>query len=110
VDMGFTQKESVMILYAICAMFGLIAVFFTDAMFQEGRLIKTIGMAILAIGICVINFLIMRNPQTRRHSGLSDDEMTVAQYRAELEERKNSRRSGKRAKQEAENESSHSKL
>ncbi|MBQ3176808.1 MAG: undecaprenyl/decaprenyl-phosphate alpha-N-acetylglucosaminyl 1-phosphate transferase, partial [Clostridia bacterium] len=89
VDMGFTQKESVKILYAICAMFGLIAVFFTDAMFAEGRFIKTIGIAVLAVVIFVVNFIIMRNPDTRRHSGLTDDEMTVAQYRAELEERKN---------------------
>lgn len=88
VDMGFTQKESVKILYAICSMFGLIAVFFTDAMFAEGRFIKTIGIALLAVGIFVINFLIMRNPDTRRHSGLTADEMTVAQYRAELEEQK----------------------
>ncbi len=88
VDMGFTQRESVKILYAICAMFGLIAVFFTDAMFAEGRFVKTIGIALLAVGIFVINFIIMKNPQTRRHSGLTDDEMTVAQYRAELEEQK----------------------
>ena len=58
------------------------------AMFAEGRFIKTIGIALLAIGIFVINFLIMRNPDTRRHSGLTADEMTVAQYRAELEEQK----------------------
>ena len=88
------MKEKVLycawaILYAICAMFGLIAVFFTDAMFAEGRFIKTIGIAVLAVVIFVVNFIIMRNPDTRRHSGLTDDEMTVAQYRAELEERKN---------------------
>ena len=69
-------------------MFGLIAVFFTDAMFAEGRFIKTIGIAGLAVAIFVVNFIIMRNPNTRRHSGLTDDEMTVAQYRAELEEQK----------------------
>lgn len=92
VDMGFTQKESVKILYAICSMFGLIAVFFTDAMFAEGRFIKTIGIAVLAVGIFVVNFIIMRNPNTRRHSGLTDDEMTVAQYRAELEEQKKIRK------------------
>ncbi|MBQ8400941.1 MAG: undecaprenyl/decaprenyl-phosphate alpha-N-acetylglucosaminyl 1-phosphate transferase, partial [Clostridia bacterium] len=92
VDMGFTQKESVKILYAICAMFGLIAVFFTDAMFAEGRFIKTIGIALLAVGIFVVNFIIMRNPNMRRHSGLTDDEMTVAQYRAELEEQKQNKK------------------
>ncbi len=88
IDMGFTQKESVKILYAICAMFGLIAVFYTNALFAEERLVKTAGVALLAIAIFVVNFFIMKNPATRRHSGLSDDDMTVAQYKAELAERK----------------------
>lgn len=92
VDLGFTQRESVKILYAICAMFGLIAVFFTDDMFQEGRFVKTIGIALLATAIFVINFIIMKKPGSRRHSGLSVDEMTVAQYRAELEEQKKNKR------------------
>ncbi len=92
VDLGFTQRESVKILYAICAMFGLIAVFFTDGMFQEGRFVKTIGIAVLATAIFVINFIIMKKPGSRRHSGLSVDEMTVAQYRAELEEQKKNKR------------------
>jgi len=88
VDLGFTQKESVKILYAICAMLGLIAVFFTDAMFAEGRTFKTLGIAILALCIFVVNFIIMRNPGCRRHSGLTDDEMTVQDYLAETEEKK----------------------
>jgi len=100
VDMGFTQRESVRILYAICAMFGLIAVFFTDAMFAEGRLEKTIGITILAFGICFLNFIIMKNPSMRRHSGLSDDEMTVAQYKAELADKKKNKKSSKKNKQE----------
>ncbi len=97
IDMGFTQKESVKILYAICAVFGLIAVFYTNAMFAEERLLKTAGIALLAIGIFAVNFIIMKNPATRRHSGLSDDDMTVAQYKAELEEqqrKKEARRAG----------------
>lgn len=112
VDLGFTQKESVKILYALCAMMGLIAVFFTDAMFAEGRFVKTIGIALLTVAIFVVNFLIMRNPETRRHSGLTDDEMTIAQYRAELaerEKRKEERKTGKKTEMktdtDAENDS-----
>jgi len=101
VDMGFTQRESVKILYAICAMFGLIAVFFTEAMFAEGRFIKTIGIAVLAVVIFVINFIIMKSPRWRRHSGLSDDEMTVAQYRAELEEIKKDKQVRKAVQEES---------
>jgi len=67
-------------------------VFFTDDMFQEGRFVKTIGIAVLATAIFVINFIIMKKPGSRRHSGLSVDEMTVAQYRAELEEQKKNKR------------------
>lgn len=88
VDMGFTQKESVKILYAICAILGLIAVFFTEGMFAEGKTAKTIWIAVLAVGIFVINFIIMRTPDCRKHSGLSDDEMTVQDYLAELESKK----------------------
>ncbi len=88
VDMGFTQKESVKILYAICAILGLIAVFFTEGMFAEGKTAKTIWIAVLAVGIFVINFLLMRSPACRKHSGLSDDEMTVEDYLAEKEDQK----------------------
>lgn len=88
VDLGFTQKESVRILYAICAILGLIAVFFTEGMFAEGRTIKTIAIAILALFIIVINFLVMKSPGCRKHSGLSDDEMTVQEYLAEQEAKK----------------------
>jgi len=88
VDMGFTHRETVKILYAICAIFGLTAVFFTDTMFMEGRHFKTAGIALLGAVIFLINFFLIKNPVTRRHSGLTDDDMTVAQYRAELEEMK----------------------
>ena len=88
VDLGFTQKESVKILYAICAILGLIAVFFTASMFAEGRFFKTIAIAVIALVIFVANFLIMRNPDCRRHSGLTEDDLTVAQYKAELAEKR----------------------
>lgn len=101
VDLGFTQKESVKILYAICAILGLIAVFFTDSLFAEGRFFKTIAIAIIAFVIFVVNFLIMKSPVCRRHSGLTEDEMTVAQYKAELAE-KQKKKKGPAAEDEKE--------
>ena len=95
VDLGFTQKESVKILYAICAILGLIAVFFTDSLFAEGRFFKTIAIAVIALVIFIANFIIMRDPACRRHSGLTEDDLTVAQYKAELAEKKRKKEQAK---------------
>ena len=83
------------ILYAICAILGLIAVFFTDSLFAEGRFFKTIAIAVIALVIFVANFIIMRNPDCRRHSGLTEDDLTVAQYKTELAEKKRKREQAK---------------
>ncbi len=88
IDMGFTQKESVRILYALCAVFGLIAVFCTEELFQDERFEKAVGIACIALLLLVINFIIMRNPDTRKHSGLTEDETTVAEYMNELDPEK----------------------
>lgn len=72
VDMGFTQKETVGILYSICGILGMVALTFTDVMFRETRVIKSIGLAAAAIVILVINFILMRNPSTRYLSGIFD--------------------------------------
>lgn len=85
IDMGFTQKESVKILYAICGMLGLVAVFCTDAMFSSTRVIKAVSIAGIAMAILIINFLIMKNPVARRHSGLTEDDMTIEDYIRELD-------------------------
>lgn len=85
IDMGFTQKESVKILYAICGLLGLVAVFCTEAMFSSTRVFKAVSIAVIAIAILVINFLIMKNPTARRHSGLTEDDMTVVDYIRELD-------------------------
>ena len=85
IDMGFTQKESVRILYAICGILGLVAVFCTEAMFDRFRVAKAIAIAVIAIAILIINFLIMRCPGTRRHSGLIDDDMTISEFIHELD-------------------------
>lgn len=85
IDMGFTQKESVKILYAICGMLGLVAVFCTESMFEKARVIKSISIAVIAITLFVVNFIILRNPKLRRHSGITEDDMTISDYISELD-------------------------
>lgn len=84
IDMGFTQKESVKILYALCAIMGLVAVFCTETMFEDKRVIKSVAIAVIAVALFIINLVIMKNPDTRRHSGLTEDDMTTADYIHEL--------------------------
>lgn len=88
IDMGFTQKESVRILYAICGILGLVAVFSTDAMFSSTRIFKAVSIAVIALAILLITYFIMKNPEARRHSGLTEDDMTIADYIRELDPEK----------------------
>ncbi len=88
VDMGFTQKESVKILYAICSLMGIVAIVFTDTMFDSSRLVKALLLLLCAIIILVLNYIVMVNPASRLHSGLFDDENEEAykklQHKVEL--------------------------
>lgn len=88
IDMGFTQKESVKILYAICGIFGLVAVFCTEAMFHTMRVSKSILIAVIAMGLFFLNYIILRDPDYRKHSGLTEDDMTVSEYFRELDPEK----------------------
>ncbi len=72
IDLGFTQKEAVGILYAICGILGLVAVTFTETMFQNERFLKSLLLAGAAILIFALNYLIMKNPSTRYLSGIFD--------------------------------------
>ena len=74
VDMGFTQKESVKILYSICGMFGLVAVFMCDNIFPRYKLVKSISIIVVALIIFIVILAIMKNPKTRLHSGLFEEE------------------------------------
>lgn len=78
VEMGFTHKESVKILYAICALMGLVSIVFTDTMFHSTRLIKAIVLMAAAIIILYVNYMVMKNPVSRLHSGLFEDEKKTA--------------------------------
>jgi len=74
VDMGFTQKNAVRILYAICALLGLVAVVFTDTIFDSSRLVKAVLVLILALIVFLFNYLIIKSPNLRVHTGLFDNE------------------------------------
>ena len=86
IDLGFTQKEAVGILYAICGILGLVSVTFTDAFFKSEYL-RSVALAAAAIVVFLIDFLIMRNPSTRAHSGISkpDPAQNTSQKSAETE-------------------------
>ena len=72
VDMGFTYKEAVRLLYAISGLMGLVAVTYTDAMFHESRVWKSIIIAVVAAVILWLNFLCLKKPSTRILSGLAE--------------------------------------
>ncbi len=101
VDMGFTQKESVNILYAICGILGLVAVFCTESMFQNGRVVRSLCVAGIALLIFLVNFIVMKDPETRRHSGLTEDDVTVEEYLKERDAARQKRRRNKKDGQES---------
>ncbi len=75
VDMGFTQKETVKILYSICGIFALVALFMCDNLFLKYKFVKSIAVIVIAFAIFIITLLIMKNPKTRIHSGLFDEDV-----------------------------------
>lgn len=65
IDMGFNQKQSVLILYAICGILGVSAVMFSMERYVEAGLIIAIGFAIFTL-----IFIMLKNPNARITSGL----------------------------------------
>ena len=92
VDMGFTQKESVGILYAACGIMGLVAVTFTDALFRSVY-VRSVCLAGVAVLIFVINCLIMKNPSARYLSGLFDPHDIPPEQAIPKEEKKDTEES-----------------
>ena len=88
IDMGFAQKDSVKLLYAISGILGLVAIFCTDYMFSSQRVVKSVGIAFIAVFLFAVNYLIIKNPESRKHSGISPDDMTVSDYIHELDPEK----------------------
>lgn len=90
VDMGFTHKEAVRILYAISALMGLVAVVYTDAMFWESntRIWKTLILLAIAVIILILIYICMKKPSTRILSGLAEhiSEIRLEEEKHEREE------------------------
>lgn len=72
VDLGFTQKEAVRLLYAVCGMLGLVAVVFTEGMFNNMRTVKAVAVLVIALAVFALNFIVMKKASTRILSGLTD--------------------------------------
>ncbi|MCI9449490.1 MAG: undecaprenyl/decaprenyl-phosphate alpha-N-acetylglucosaminyl 1-phosphate transferase [Clostridiales bacterium] len=73
IDMGFTQKGAVKILYSICALLGLVAVFMCESMFAYNSIFKSLSIAVIAIIIFIMYVFILKNPESRVHTGLLDN-------------------------------------
>ena len=54
--------------------------FCTESMFANGRAIRSFCVAGIALLIFLVNFVVMKNPDTRKHSGLTEDDVTVEEY------------------------------
>ena len=65
IDMGFNQKQSVRILYAICAILGTSAIMFTEENIGRAIIIIAVGFIIF-----LINFIILRHKSIRINMGL----------------------------------------
>jgi protein-S-isoprenylcysteine O-methyltransferase Ste14 len=72
--MGFTQKETVKILYAICGILGLVAVFMCDKMFTENAIVRSIMITVLALVLFLLYVQILKNPESRVNTGLVDEQ------------------------------------
>ncbi len=65
IDMGFNQKQSVRILYAICGILGTSALLVTEEQFYRAAVVIVAGFAIF-----LVNFLIVRRDDERCKMGL----------------------------------------
>lgn len=78
IDMGFTQKQTVGIMYIISAMLGMSAVIFSLRNLDESLQVLTnrrlmfCACGVLGIGVAVfiVEFIVFHNVYLRRHSGL----------------------------------------
>lgn len=65
IDMGFNQKQSVSILYAICGILGVAALMISNEAWIKAGCIILIGLSVF-----IITFFIIRNSKTREQAGL----------------------------------------
>ncbi len=62
--------------------------FCTEAMFSQTRILKAGAILVIAILIFMINFMILKNPISRKHSGIIENDMTIEEYISELDPKK----------------------
>ncbi len=108
VDMGFTHKEAVKILYAICGLLGLVAITYTEAMFHESRTWKTLVMTFASIIIIILIFICMRKPSTRILSGLAEH-VSEIKLEAQAEEQREKEAAEREEKERAKAEKAEAK-
>ncbi len=65
IDLGFSQRQSVAILYAICAILGTSAIMFTEENFGRALIIIAVGIAIF-----LTNFYFLRHAKSRSHMAI----------------------------------------
>ena len=99
VDMGFSHKEAVKLLYAISGLMGLVAVTYTDAVSTENteKIWRTLIILAAAVLILILIFVCMKKPSTRILSGLAEH---VSEIRLEAD--KQEREAREKAEAEAE--------
>lgn len=79
IDMGLNQKQTVAVLYSICAILGLSAVLFTsEKLWRAGVVI------LVAIVIFIVNFMLFKNPKTLDESGMNELGATKEEIEAHL--------------------------
>ena len=83
IDMGFNQKQTVGILYAVCGILGISALMFTSEHLEKAGIIILLGFAIFAI-----NFFIIRNPRTRELAGIKLPPMDECAHAKKADEAK----------------------
>ncbi len=96
VDMGFSCKEAVRLMYAVSGIMGLVAVCYTDAMFHENRMWKSLIILIAAVGIILLSWVCLRKPSTRILSGLAQHVSEI-----EIEEKKHEREQKEKEEEKA---------
>ena len=86
VDMGFSHKEAVSLLYAISGLLGLVAVMYTMGTTSGSGRKNALVIAVAALVILLLIFNCMRKPSTRILSGLAEH-VSEIEIEARAEER-----------------------
>lgn len=73
IAMGLTQKQTVLILYAISALFGVIAIIHTDVLFAEKKIYKASILITVAVAVCIIDYILLFKGSFKDKNNDSDD-------------------------------------